>query len=167
MLPNSHSFLARLIARINPHLWEWIHPHVPDVAGKLGDASKFGPHSDPWLLQAVVAVADAHIAEIVALSRAAETVDGGAAKTIVDVAQRLVADYEELCPRWPKLPPWPPKRGPEPPPWWWREGAKLSVEEAFLAGARLTHAADVVSNKGLAESMRSVGARLMDRGLKG
>ena len=121
----AYKFLAQLIVRIRPEAADAVFPHGP--IGALGAAverREHGSQPQPTREVAVIAAADAHLAEIIALTRTAEGVGGETGKNLVRLALSKVADFDELCPRWPKWPigwppigHWPP---PPPPPWWWR-----------------------------------------------
>ncbi|WP_406854428.1 hypothetical protein ABEG18_18000 [Alsobacter sp. KACC 23698] len=169
---SAFNFLAQLIVRIRPEAADAVFPHGP--IGALGAAVERREHArqpQPTREVAVIAAADAHLAEIIALTRTAEGVGGETGKNLVRLALSKVADFDELCPRWPKWPigwppvgHWPP---PPPPPWWWEENEKLNAGELFLAGSRMLAAADAVRDASVGEALANAGRTLMDKGLQG
>src|SRR5215217_6531175 len=152
--------IARFLARLDPRLWEIPFPHNPLVgysAASLtnSDAVSLNPQPLPPGELLALAVADAHLSEIV---RLANFGDGAGRET----ALRRIADVDELCPPlWPK-----PPKGVFPPRWWWDFREPMRESEAFFMGARFLSAAEVVGDDVVREALTRTGLRMMEAGVK-
>lgn len=132
-----------------------------------------GPQPDPWRAVALnpqplppkalyaLALADAHIEEVLGLDRVGALLGGEVAERGQDWALRLIADLDELCPRWPKWPRvWPP---PPPPPVW--ENEEMTSTELLLYGTRLLAASELLQQERLQGALADLGERALDLSL--
>lgn len=170
-MPLSTRFVASLLARVfGPSVYD-----APPLGGgdpgwrNLADLVS-GPHPDPWRLVALnpqplpprerfaISLADAHIRELLTLDRVGSLLGGEASERAQERALRMVAEIDELCPRWPKWPKggWPP---PPPPPW---EREEMNPAELFLFGTRLLAASELMEQGRLQESL----GRLAEKALE-
>lgn len=109
-----------------------------------------------------LALADAHVHESLSLDRVGALLGGVAMDRAVERAVRLIADVEELCPRWPRWPKsWPP---PPPPPW---AGEEMTVIELFVFGTRVLAAADLAEQEQLQTALTSLGEKALGLSLQG
>ena len=165
----SARFVASILARIyGPSIYD-----TPRFGG--GGPLRYeiiraiaGPHPDPWQEVALnpqplppravytVALADAYIQDIVQLDRAAVLLSEDVSQRALDRAFRLVADVDEICPRWPR---WPKKWPPSPPPPWSDE--MMTQPELFVFGARILAAAEVLDHEQLREGLTGLGERVL------
>jgi hypothetical protein len=168
----SARFVASMLARIyGPSIYD-----TPRFGGGgplrylIGEAAS--PDPQPWREVALnpqplppralytVALADAYIQDIVQLDRAAVLFGEEVSQRAVDRAFRLVAEMDEICPRWPKWPKnWPP---PPPPPW---QHETMTETELFVFGARILTAAEVVEHERLREGLTGLGERVLGMSL--
>jgi hypothetical protein len=171
----SARFVASILARIygpsiydTPRfggggpLWSQLVEHVA------------GPHPDPWRAimlnpqplppraRYALGLTDAYMQEIVQLDRVAILSEDAVAQRAVDRSFRLVADVDELCPRWPR---WPKTWPPPPPPPWWRE--TMTDTELFLFGTRILAAAEALEHGQLQEAVARLGERVLDLSARG
>jgi len=171
----SARFVASILARIyGPSIYD-----TPRFGG--GDPYRYrlidlvaGPRPEPWrevMLNPqplppraayAMALADANIAEILQLDRAATLLGEGSTQNLLDRALRLVADIDEICPRWPHWPKhWPP---PGPPPWW-RE--TMADTELFVFGSRILAASELAEVGQLRDAMSGLGERVFSLSMRG
>lgn len=129
-----------------------------------------GPHPEPWQAVALnpqplppgaahaLALADVHITEVISLDRVGALLGGEATDRSLGRALQLVADVDELCPRWPHWPrgSWPPP--PPPPPWW---NGEMTSSELFMFGSRILAAADAVESEKLQAALVSLGEKAL------
>jgi hypothetical protein len=104
-----------------------------------------------------VALADAHIQELLSLHRAGSLLGGEVAERALGQSLRHIADIDELCPRWPRWPMvWPP---PPPPPWEFDE--EMTRTELFLFGSRFVASAELVKQEKLQTALVSLGEKAL------
>lgn len=181
MAISKNARIARLLGHLNPAAWDWIIPHSLDVnVGSLVS----GPLPDPWRTARqgligrldqvalnpqplppkdlyALALADAMLARVVSLSQLGRILGGEAGANMQKAAVAAVADFEEICPRWPHWPKhWPP---PPPPPW---EEGEMAASQLFLAGSRLLLAAETVGDATVQRALDTAGNKLMDMGVE-
>ena len=135
------------------------------VAGPLPDpwaAVMLNPQPLPPRVRYALTLADTHILEVVTLDRMATMFGGEVAANAVERAARLIADDDELCPRWPHWPKlWPP---PPPPPW---QDGEMRPTELFVFGTRFLAATEVLEQGRLQEAASSLGAKALDLSMRG
>jgi hypothetical protein len=94
-------------------------------------------------------LADAHLLEILSLDVAGSLLGGDVSKRALDRSLRMVADIDELCPKWPTWPrvwpPTPPPRG--------QLGDEMTATELFLFGTRFLAAAELLQHENLQGSL--------------
>jgi hypothetical protein len=140
------------------------------VSGPQPDPWRAGPSPDPWRAdprplpwRVAIALADAHIQELLALDRIGAILGGEAAQRAQDRSLRLVAEVEELCPRWPRWPKdWP--RPPPPPPEWDEE---MTAPALLMFGARFLAASDLLEDKKLQEAVSGLGEKALGLSMRG
>jgi hypothetical protein len=72
-----------------------------------------------------------------------------ASERSADAALRIVAEIDELCPRWPRWPKfWPPP--PPPPPWWNQD---MTGPELLVFGARFLAASEIIQQGQLRQAV--------------
>lgn len=126
-----------------------------------------GPHPEPWREMALnpqplppkelraLALADAHIQEILDLDRIGALLGEGTAERAQQRALRLVADLEELCPRWPR---WP-RHWPTPPPPERHE--EMTRTELFVFGMRFLAASELAEQGALRDGFGRLGEKAL------
>jgi hypothetical protein len=125
-----------------------------------GSAVSLNPQPLPPREAYALALADAHIQELVSLHRAGALLGGEIAERAIGQSLRQIADIDELCPRWPKWPfVWPP---PPPPPWEIDE--EMSPTELFLFGSRFMAAAGLVKQENLQNALANLGGKALTLG---
>jgi hypothetical protein len=164
----SARFVASILARIyGPSIYDTprfgggpIHYRPIDIAA--------GPQPEPWRevflnpqplpprAAYAIALADAHIQEIRYLDRAGSLLDERATERLIHRAHRMVADVDEICPRWPR---WPKTWPPPPPPPWTQE--TMSETELFVFGARILGASEVIELGQLRDALAGLGERVL------
>ena len=84
------------------HLIDLISGPHPDPwrSGPHPDLWRLGPSPDPWRI--ALALADAHIQELLTLDRMGTFLGDEAAQHAQKRSLRLVAEIDEICPRWPR-----------------------------------------------------------------
>ena len=136
---------------------------VAELSGQAfdrGSAVSINPQPLPPREAYALALADAHIQELVSLHRAGALLGGEVAERALGQSLRQIADIDELCPRWPKWPfVWPP---PPPPPWEIDE--EMSPTELFLFGSRFMAAAGLVKQENLQNALASLGGKALTLG---
>ena len=115
---------------------------------------------DPWRI--ALALADAHIQELLTLDRMGTFLGDEAAQHAQKRSLRLVAEIDEICPRWPRWPKrWPP---PPPPPWWDEE---MASPELFMFGARFLAASEFIEQRDLQEAVTGLGEKALGLSMRG
>ena len=126
-------------------------------AYERGSAVMLNPQPLPPRVVHAVALADAHIAEILSLDRAARLLGGEVSERALNQSLRQLDEIDELCPRWPRWPRvWPP---PPPPPWDLDD--VMTNTELFLFGSRFMVAASVASEERLQDALGKVGGKAL------
>ena len=134
-----------------------------------------GPQPEPWRAVMLnpqrlppkahyaLALADAHIHEILASDRIGSLLGEEAANHAQGRALRIIADIDEICPRLPKWPKgvWPP---PPPPPW---QQEEMNPVELFLFGTRLLAASEQLEQGRLGEALGKLGEKVLDLSQQG
>ena len=127
-----------------------------------------GPQPEPWRAVALnpqplppkahyaLAVADAHVQDLLNLDRLGALLGGEVQERSLGRALRTVADLEEICPRWPRWPRnWPP---PPPPPW---EREEMAATELFVFGMRVLAASELVEQGELQKALAGLGEKAL------
>jgi hypothetical protein len=131
-----------------------VHLVTTGLLGRRFDSVALNPQPLPPRERHALMLADAHIQGLMALDRLGGIMGGEVAERALDRSLRLVAEIDELCPRWPRWPKvWPP---PPPPPW---EREEMGPTELVLFGARFLAAADLVEDGRLRESLVALGQK--------
>jgi len=166
----SASSVASLLAHaFGPSYYDSPHfDHGGPVGRVIADLAA-GPHPEPWRQRALnpqplppraaqaLALADAHIQEVLALDRMGSLLGGEAMERAEGRALRLLAEVDELCPRWPRWPGhWPP---PPPPPF--GEHDEMEATELLLFGARLLAASELLDQGRLQSALAALGEKAM------
>ena len=154
---------ARFFGRIPPNAWDAIIPHGPRVArldnALLGDfdAIALNPQPLPPREFVAIAVADAHLSEIVRLASVGES---NANRT----ALHMIAEIDDICPpNWP----WPPKgRFPPPPPPWWEADEPMRPSELFFMGSRFLLAGETAVEAEVRQALTRTGLNMMEAGVR-
>jgi|GEM_PF-1640188 len=142
---------------------------LPDPWGPVA-----GPRPEPWRwvmlnpqplppqeLRAL-ALADTHIQEILTVDRLVTLWGDEIAGRAQEQAFRLVAEVEELCPRWPRWPKsWPPP--PPPPPEW---GEEMTATALFIFGARFLAAAELTEHERLRDALTALGEKALSLSMR-
>jgi hypothetical protein len=150
------------------HLFDAISGPHPDPwrAGPWPDPWRKGPQPDPWRAEPwriATALADAHVQELLSLDRAAAVLGGEAAQRALERSYSLVAEIDEICPRWPNWPlRWPPP--PPPPPWW---NVEMTAPELFMFGTRVLAASDRLEDGKLQAAVSGLGEKALGLSMKG
>ncbi len=146
-----------------PWIWTMLNPQpLPPIAGPLPDPWTRGTSAVPGELIAVL-YADAQIHQLSALSALTSLFDDQVAGRAVERGLRLVAEADELCPRWP-IPrtPWPwPVDPPRPP----RPDEVMSLTESLAYGARLMEGAAVIGSEALTAAVTDLARKNLERGV--
>jgi hypothetical protein len=122
-----------------------------------GSAVALNPQPLPPREAHAMALADAHIVEILSLDRAGSLLGGEVLERALGQSLRQVADIDELCPRWPLWPRiWPP---PPPPPWELDE--VMTNTELLLFGSRFMAAASLASEGKLQDALGRLGEKAL------
>jgi hypothetical protein len=167
----SARFVSSLLARIfGPSFYDDPRFGRGDL-GRRGLADLVsGPHPEPWRAvmlnpqplprkeQYALSLADAHIHELLTLDRIGALLGGEAAERSQERALRIVAEIDELCPRWPRWPRgvWPP---PPPPPWGQEE---MNPAALFLFGTRLLAASELMDQGRLQDSIGKLAEKALE-----
>lgn len=170
--------VANMLARVfGPAFYDALYPRFDRgnlVRHELFDLVR-GPHPDPWHAVMLnpqplppkelyaLALADAHIHELLALDRAGAMLGGEVTERTLDRGLRIVAEVEELCPPlWPRpRKGWPP---PPRPPW---ENEQMTNPELFVLGTRFLAAADQIEQENLQAEVVRLGEKVLDQSLQG
>ena len=133
-----------------------------------------GPSPEPWrrvmlnpqLLPPrelyAFTLADSHIEELLSLDRLGTYLGGEVTERTLDRAVRLVAELEEICPRWPR---WPKRWPPPPPPPWERE--EMTPTELFVFGTRFLAASELMEQGRLQEALTGLGEKALGLSMQG
>ena len=125
-------------------------------------AVMLNPQPLPPKARFALAVADAHLADFVALDRFGALSGAEVAERTAERGVRLAQELDELCPRWPHWPKgWPP---PPPPPW---ADEVMTAPELFLYGTRFVAAAGVVEQPRLRNALAQVGEKALGLSMRG
>ena len=171
--------VADMLAQVfGPSVYDAIYPHFD--LGHLDRHKLFdlvgGPRPEPWHAVMLnpqplppkalyaLALADAHIYELLALDRAGALLGGEVTERALDRGMRIVAEVEDLCPPlWPRPPKggWPP---PPRPPW---ENEQMANPELFVLGTRFLAAADLIEQESLQAEVVRLGEKVLDQSLQG
>lgn len=114
-----------------------------------------GPRPEPWRTAHAIALADAHIHQLLALDRTGSLLGGEAMERAEGRALRLIAEIDELCPRWPK---WPPHWPPPPQPW---DDREMKPTELLVFGARLLAASELLEQSRIQNALATLGEKAM------
>jgi hypothetical protein len=170
----SARFVASLLARIfGPSFYDG-----PRFGG--GDPSRrslidvvSGPQPEPWRAVMLnpqslpprehyaLTLADAHIHEFLAFDRVGALLGGEAAERTQKQALRVIAEIDDLCPRWPN---WPKVWPPPPPPWGQEE---MTPTELFVFGTRLLASSELMEQGKLREALGQLGEKVLGLSLRG
>jgi hypothetical protein len=169
--------IASLLAQIfGPAIYDapiggrdWGHL-IDFVSGPRPEPWSTAPHPDPWRTgilpqpwKIAIALADAHIQEFLTLDRIGAMLGGEAAQRAQKQSLRLVAEIDEMCPRWPRWPKhWPP---PPPPPPWWNE--EMTAPELLMFGARFLAASEYFEDGKLQEAVSGLGEKALGLSMRG
>ena len=133
---------------------------VSETVFNRGSAVMLNPPSLPPRETYALALADAHIQELLSIHRVGSLLGGEVEERALGQSLRQIADIDELCPRWPRWPiGWPP---PPPPPWQLDE--EMSPTELFLFGSRFMAAAGLVKQENLQNALASLGGKALTLG---
>jgi len=134
-----------------------------------------GPFPDPWRAVALnpqplppreryaLALADAHIQEVLSLDRMASVFGGEVSEHALQRSVKMLDDVEGICPKWPRWPRhWPP---PPPPPF--SHDDIMTSTELFVFGVRLLAASDVAEQGRLRESFTRLGEKALGLSMQG
>jgi hypothetical protein len=160
----SGRFVAAIFAKMYPALYDaspfgggpFEHLFRGFGIGKAfygSSASDLNPQPLPprWLY--ALKLADAYIREFMALNRAGNLLGGEVAKRAVDQSLSLMADIDDICPRWPHGPwPWPPI------PWPIEE--QMNPVELFVFGTRFLGASSVFQQEKLSGGLVALGEKI-------
>jgi len=167
--------LASLLAHVfGPSYYDSPHFDHGGPVGRWTAELAAGPHPEPWRARALnpqplppraaqaLALADAHIQEVLALDRMGSLLGGEAMERAEGRALRLLAEVDELCPRWPRWPGhWPP-----PPPPRFGEKDEMQPTELLLFGARLLAASQLLEQGRLHDALADLGEKAMGLSLQ-
>lgn len=148
------------------------------VGGPQPDPWRSGPLPDPWRAVMLnpqplpprefraLALADAHIQEVLGLDRMGALLGGEVAARTLERSLRLVAEIDELCPRWPRWPKgwptgWPP---PPPPP---RPDEEMTVTELLVFGSRFLAASELAEQGSLQDALVGLGEKALGLSMRG
>ena len=171
--------VANMLAQIfGPSVYDALYPHFDrghlsrhnlfDLVGgpilEPGQEVMLNPQPLPPKALYALALADAHIFELLALDRAGALLGGEVTERALDRGLRIVAEVEDLCPPlWPRPPKggWPP---PPRPPW---ENEQMANPELFVLGTRFLAAADLIEQESLQAEVLRLGEKVLDQSLQG
>jgi hypothetical protein len=145
------AFLSYL-ARLNPRLWEIIHPHVPKISVGTRDVMA------AMIVKAIVPeITDTKIAR---------ELQGLGKKMFTAGTKAMSYEDDDWCPTWPR-----PKFGPDPIPWLsifsgmeevMLNPQPLPPQEQTYYGGLLSVLAEAVSSKEIASALQKTAAALLD-----
>jgi hypothetical protein len=165
---------ARTVANLLAHVFGPSYYDGPRFGG--GDPGRrglidfvSGPTPEPWRTAALnpqplppktlhaLVLADAHIQELLTFSRIGALMKGEVEGHAQQQALRIIAEIDELCPRWPHWPKvWPP---PPPPPW---QLEQMSPTELFVFGSRFLAASELMEPGKLQDALSRLGEKALD-----
>jgi hypothetical protein len=123
-----------------------------------GSAVMLNPQPLPPRALFAMAIADAHIQEVLSLDRIGALMGDEIEERALNQALRQIGDVNELCPRWPRWPRvWPP-----PPPPQWDLGDEMTSPELFLFGTRFIGAAGLVGQERLQGALVQLGEKALN-----
>jgi hypothetical protein len=124
------------------------------AASEQQNRAAINPQPLPPRWAYAVTLADAYLSEFVALDRTGRLLGGEVSQRALETSLSMIADIDELCPRWPKLPwPWPP------PPKWLTED-EMNQVELFAFGTRLIAGAGVIHSERLSQALGALGEKV-------
>jgi len=121
-------------------------------------AVMLNPQPLPPRAMLAIAIADAHIQEVLSLDRIGALMGDEVEQRALNQALRQIGDVDEICPRWPR---WP-KMWPPPPPPWWDLGDEMTSLELFLFGTRFIAAAGQTNEGKLQDALVLLGEKALD-----
>ncbi|MDQ5823289.1 MAG: hypothetical protein M3441_03645 [Chloroflexota bacterium] len=143
-----------------------------DIVSLLGINA--GIHPEPWRVALLnpelislrasyaLALANAHIQEVISLDKMGALLGGEAADRAGRQAMNQVAELDELCPRWPPFPRfWPP---PPRPNW---ELEEMTTTELTVFGLSFLAASESVRHGDLQKSLAGLGQKALDLSMQG
>lgn len=167
---SAHSVSSLLAKIFGPAIYDLPRFGCGNLGGRRDIfALASGPQPDPWREVALtpqplppgerraLALADANLQEVFALDRAGALLGEEAGRRGQDRALHLIAQIEELCPRWPLWPKsWP--LPPPPPPW---ERDQVMPTELFLFGTRVLAASQEFDQGRLQDALAGLGEKAL------
>lgn len=162
--------VASLLAHVfGPSYYDSPHFGHGPLAWRTGADLVAGPHPEPWRAVALnpqplpprqavtLALADAHVHELLALDRVGSLFGGETAERAEGRALHLIAEVDELCPRRPKWPlPWPPQQ-----PGHFDDDEVMRPAELLLFGSRLLAASEVLQAGRVRDAVAALGEKAM------
>ena len=137
--------------------------------GLIHEELAAGPQPEPWRAvmlnpqplppreRMALALADAHIQEVLNLDRIGTLFGADVAQRAVERGFGIVSELDDLCPRWPRWPgSWPP---PPPPPF--GHGEQMTPTELFMFGARFLAASELASQERLKGALAALGEKAL------
>jgi hypothetical protein len=167
----SSRFVASLLASVfGPSFYDGPRFGRGDLGRRGLSDLVTGPSPEPWRAVMLnpqplppkehyaLSLADAHINELLTFDRIGSLLGGEAAERSQERGLRIVAEIDELCPRWPRWPRgvWPP---PPPPPWGQEE---MNPAALFLFGIRLLGAAELMEQGRLQDSVGKLAEKALE-----
>ena len=174
MAPSETSLSARMVADIlakifgpsfydgprfgvGPSVLNQAFAAISETGFDRRSAVMLNPQPLPPRESYALALADAHIQELLSLHRAGSLLGGEVAERALEQSLQQIADIDELCPRWPRWPKvWPP-----PPPPLWELDEEMSRTELFLFGSRFVAAAGLVRQEKFQGALVSLGEKAL------
>ena len=142
---------------VGPSVLNHCSSEVSETVFDRRSAAMLNPQPLPPRETYALALADAHIQELLSLHRAGSLLGGEVEERALNQSLRQIADIDELCPRWPRWPiVWPPP--PSPP---WQLDEEMSRTELFLFGSRFVAAAGLVKQEKLEGALIALGERAL------
>ena len=165
------SMFVRIIASRRPEIWDIVGPRFAiaprdptDLAGGFGSPGQsvmLNPQPLPPRELYALALADAHISDLLNFDRVGTLFGGEAGERATERSLRVVSEIEELCPRWPR---WPQGWPPPPPPWHLDE--EMTATELFVLGLRFLAATEVIEQGKVQEALTSLGEKALNLSLQ-
>jgi hypothetical protein len=161
---------AQSVASLLAHVFGPSYYDSPHFGhGGVGWRALAGPRPEPWRAVALnpqplpprqataLALADAHVHQILALDGLGALLAGDGAERTEERALGLIAEVDEICPRWPRWPlPWPP---------WPRQrfgdDDVMRPDELLLFGSRLLAASEVLQAGRVRDAVAALGEKAM------
>ena len=171
--------VASLLAQIfGPSIYD-----LPRFGG--GDPSRLdlgdlvsGPHPEPWQTVMLnpqplppresyaLALADAHIRELLSLDSIGTLLGRQVAERAQDRSVRSVTELIDICPEWPRWPKGWPKRWPPPPPPPWPYEV-MTPTTLLVYGSRFLAASEIVEEEQLREALTDLGTKALTLSMEG